>query len=145
MSQLIIDVFFTAIFILLLILLAKIRIKAFSNNRDSYRYTFLGISVLGVVSLLQLAGHQDALNSIPFLSEPVYRELALGIGIVSGITLMIAGASIWLPVRKKKTGKTENSGYSKSTLDIERAIFRSHHSGEGKCRPDEASSQNDFS
>ncbi len=127
MSQLIIDVFFTAIFILLLILLAKIRIKAFSNNRDSYRYTFLGISVLGVVSLLQLAGHQDALNSIPFLSEPVYRELALGIGIVSGITLMIAGASIWLPVRKKKTGKTENSGYSKSTLDIERAIFRSQN------------------
>jgi len=127
MSQLIIDVFFTTVFILLLVLLAKIRIKAFDNNKDSFRYTFLGLSVLGAASLLQLAGHQNLLDSVPFLTEPVYRELLLGIGIVSGITLMIAGVSIWLPGRKQKAGEIDNSGNSAHALDIEKAIIHSQN------------------
>lgn len=127
MSQLIIDVFFTTVFLLLLIMMAKIRVNAFEHNKDSYRYTFFGISVLGVVSLLQMASHQNLFDSVPFLSESVYRELTLGIGVVSGVTLMIAGASIWLPGKNKKTKETTNPGNSSRTLDIEKAIFYSQN------------------
>lgn len=123
MSQLIIDVFFSATFLLLLILLARIKIKAFEQNKDSYRYTYLGISVLGGVSLLQLANHQNLFESVPFLSDPVYCELTLGIGIVAGVTLMLAGASIWLPGEKSKTEETENSQNGIKTIDIEKSIF----------------------
>ncbi len=127
MSQLIIDVFFSAIFILLLVLMAKIKVKAFENNKDSYRYTFFGISVLGIVSLLQLISHQNLLDTVPFLSEPVYRELALGIGVVSGVTLMIAGASIWLPGKKRQIDETYDSGHTSNSLDVEKVIFHSQN------------------
>ncbi len=127
MSQLIIDVFFSAIFFLLLVLMAKIKVKAFENNKDSYRYTFFGISVLGIVSILQLISHQNLLDTVPFLSEPVYRELALGIGVVSGVTLMIAGASIWLPGKRRQTKETNYSAGFSNSLDIEKVIFHSQN------------------
>jgi len=115
MPQLIIDIFFATVFLLLLILLTKIKDKAFENNKDSFRYTFIGITVLGISSLLQLAGHLNDFKSVPFLSEPVYRELAMGIGVVSGITLMIAGASIWLPGRNLTAGKSQRRKSSSAT------------------------------
>lgn len=128
MPQLIIDLFFSTVFLVLLILMSKIRDKAFENNKDSYRYTFLGISVLGLVSIVQLIGHQDLLNAVPFLSDPVYRELALGIGVVSGVTLMIAGASIWLPGKSRILEKTSKSEQSTRALDIEKIILHSKNS-----------------
>ncbi|MCP4704638.1 MAG: GAF domain-containing protein [candidate division Zixibacteria bacterium] len=128
MSQLVIDIFFSTVFLLLLILLAKIRVNTFENNKDSYRYTFGGISVLGVVSIIQMMGHQDLFESIPFLSEPIYRELVLTIGVVSGVALMIAGASIWLPGKNRKTKKIVDSESSSRTLDIENTILHTPNS-----------------
>ena len=145
MSQLIIDVFFTTVFLLLLILLSKIRLKAFENNRDSYQYTFLGISVLGIVSIFQLGGHQNLFESVPFLADPVYLELILGIGIVSGVTLMLAGASIWLPGKSKKIERTNKSTTSSGILNIETIIFHSQNSKTIlNCIPQMISNEFDF-
>ncbi len=102
MTQFILDLFFTAIFVLLLVLLIKIREKAFHDNKDSYRYAFWGMLVLGIVSILQLASHQNFLETLPFISEPVYQELAQITGIIAGVTLLIAGITIWLPGKKKR-------------------------------------------
>ncbi len=102
MTQFILDLFFGFIFVILLIFMAKIKEKAFNENKESYRYAFWGLLVLGIVSVIQLAGHQMLFSGIPFLSEPVYLELASAIGIVAGIALMIAGVSIWLPAKKKQ-------------------------------------------
>ncbi|MCX6830511.1 MAG: GAF domain-containing protein [candidate division Zixibacteria bacterium] len=106
MTQFILDLFFASIFILLLILMVKMRERAFADNKESYRYAMMGMSVLAIVAFLQLAAHQDLLGTIPFLSEPIYQELAQVIGIVAGVALMIAGISIWLPVRKRKEDET---------------------------------------
>ena len=101
MTQFILDLFFASIFILLLLLMAKMRERAFADNKESYRYAMTGMSVLAIVAFLQLAAHQDLLATLPFLSEPIYQELAQVIGIVAGVALMIAGISIWLPVKKQ--------------------------------------------
>ncbi|UCD93905.1 MAG: GAF domain-containing protein, partial [Candidatus Zixiibacteriota bacterium] len=110
MSQFILDFFFAFIFVLILALLMRIRDKTFADNRESYKYAVSGISVLFLVSLIRLVGNQGLFGQIPFLSEPIYRELAEAIGIVAGIALMIAGVSIWLPARKRQniSASTDN-------------------------------------
>lgn len=102
MSHFVLDLFFASFFVLLLVFLARIKDKAFVGNRESYRYTLSGIFVLFMVSLLRLLDHQDLFRSVPFFSEPVYQNLAEAIGIVTGIALMIAGVSVWLPIKKNK-------------------------------------------
>ena len=107
MSQFIIDLFFTFIFVILAILLMRIRDKAFVENRESYRYTAAGIFVLFLVSLVRMLNHQQLFASVPFLSEPVCQDLTEAIGIIAGIALMMAGVSIWLPVKKRRTSELE--------------------------------------
>ncbi|UCD18193.1 MAG: hypothetical protein JSV44_04580, partial [Candidatus Zixiibacteriota bacterium] len=102
MSQLIFDLFFAVTFVLLLYLLAKIRERIFIENKVSYRYALSGVFVFCVVSVLQLAGHQGLFDLIPLLSEPIYLEVIKIIGIIAGITLLVAGVSVWIPSRRKK-------------------------------------------
>ncbi|SYZ73538.1 membrane hypothetical protein [Candidatus Zixiibacteriota bacterium] len=123
MTQFILDLFFAFIFVLLLIFMAKIREKAFKDNKESYRYAFSGMLILGVVSVIQLAGHQMLFWRIPFLSEPVYQELASAIGIVAGIALLLAGVSVWLPVKRNQDlTEGHQSKFSDGTEYIIRAI-----------------------
>jgi transcriptional regulator with GAF, ATPase, and Fis domain len=104
-TQFIQNLFFALIFIFLLILLFRIKDKAFIENKDSYRYTLRGMIVLTGVSLLRLIGHSQFFMSLPFLSEPIYKELVEAIGMITGLTLMIAGVSIWLPIKKKRDNR----------------------------------------
>ena len=124
MSQLIMDLFFASIFILLLILLFKIRERAFTENRQSFQYVFYGIFGLGLVSIIQIAGHQNLFDTVPFLSEPIYRELIQTTGIVAGVAMLIAGASMWLP--GKRTGQRNKTGQNELKVliaSIERALI----------------------
>jgi len=107
MSQFIIDLFFALIFIVLGILLMRIKDRAFTENRESYRYSTSGVFVLFLVSIIRLLNHQQAFASVPFLSEPICRDLIEATGIIAGMTLMLAGVSFWLPVRKKQTAELE--------------------------------------
>jgi transcriptional regulator with GAF, ATPase, and Fis domain len=102
MSQLIIDSFFASIFILLFIFLIRIRDRVFVNNQESMKYTISGLFILFLTSMLRLFEHQGMFSSLPFLSESLYSDLAEAIGIITGIALMIAGVSIWLPHKKKR-------------------------------------------
>jgi len=108
MSQFIIDLFFTLIFVILAVLLMRIKERAFLENKESYRYTASGIFVLFLTSMVRLLNHQEAFTSIPFLSEPVCQDLTEAIGIVAGIALMMAGVSIWLPIKKRRTSELES-------------------------------------
>jgi len=124
MSQLIIDLFFALIFILLTIFLMRIKEKAFPGNRESYRYTIAGIIILFFASVIRLADHQNMFESCPFLSEPIYCALAEVIAIVTGIALMIAGVSVWLPRRHKKARIADGEhGASDIYRKIENEIF----------------------
>jgi len=107
MSQFILDLFFTIVFVVLLLMLSRIKDKTFENNRESYKYTISGISALLFVSILRLLKDQAIFSSVPFLSEPVYLDLAEAIGIVTGIALLIAGVSFWLPKRNRKASQME--------------------------------------
>jgi transcriptional regulator with GAF, ATPase, and Fis domain len=123
LSQFIIDLLFSSIFVLLIILLIKVREKAFIDNSESFYYTFGGLTALGLVSLMQLADHQNLFESFPFLSEPIYQELVKVIGIVTGVAMMIAGISIWLPSKKKKETISMEHTMGIEVLDkIERQI-----------------------
>ena len=110
MSQFIIDLFFAFIFIILAIMLMRIKDKAFTDNKESYRYTTSGVFVLFLVSIIRLLNHQQAFASVPFLSEPVCRDLIEATGIIAGMTLMLAGVSFWLPIKKRHTTELEENG-----------------------------------
>lgn len=107
-SQFILDSLFTVIFVLLFGLLGRMREKIFSDNKASYNYARLGLATLALVSLIQSAHNQNIFKTIPFLSEPVYLELILVIGMVTGVTLMLAGISIWVPPRKTVRAEEAN-------------------------------------
>ncbi|MFH2036751.1 MAG: GAF domain-containing protein [Candidatus Zixiibacteriota bacterium] len=123
MSQFILDLFFVLIFVMFLTMLFKIKEKTFADNKDSYRYTVSGILILLTASLIRLANHQNMFDSVPILSEDVYRNLAEAITIIAGVALMIAGVSIWLPGRKKIV-KDDSANHSKISAlrNIEKAI-----------------------
>lgn len=105
-------------------LLGRIKERAFNDNKESYRYTVSGITVLLVVSLIRLFKHQHMFDSMPFLSETVYQNLIEAIGIIAGITLMIAGVSIWLPVRMRGDRKAgQEVQWYAALLKIEREIL----------------------
>jgi len=101
MTQFILDIFFSLVFVLLFIFLIKIKERTFIQNKESFRYTISGISVLFLTSLLRLMNHQNLFDSVPFLSENIYFDLSEAIGIVTGMALMIAGVSIWLPIKRR--------------------------------------------
>ncbi|PKK82889.1 MAG: hypothetical protein CVT49_11300 [candidate division Zixibacteria bacterium HGW-Zixibacteria-1] len=126
MSQFILDFFFAFIFVTLTILLMRIKDRAFVENKESYRYAASGIIVLFLVSVMRLLSHQQVFVGIPFLSEPVCQDLIEVIGIVAGMTLMLAGVSIWLPIKKRRTGELEaeilrNSSVQKIEWEIKSA------------------------
>nr|MBN2277714.1 GAF domain-containing protein [candidate division Zixibacteria bacterium] len=116
MTQFILDLCFTLVFVILLRLLSRIKDKTFENNRESYKYTISGISALLLVSILRLLKHQSVFGNVPFLSEPVYLDLAEAIGIVAGVALMIGGVSIWLPLKKKRNGQMEREIHQQEAL-----------------------------
>jgi len=124
MSQLIIDSFFASIFVLLFIFLLKIKERLFVNNQDSLKYTTSGIFILFLTSALRLLEHQGLFNSLPILSEGLYSDLVEAIGIITGIALMIAGVSIWLPQKKKRDKLNEKSvKLSEAVRRIEQEII----------------------
>jgi GAF domain-containing protein len=126
MSQLVVDMFFAIFFVLLLILLFKLRERVFGDDRDSFKCSFFGIAILFAASVFRLINHQGGFNAVPFLSESLYCDLIEAIGIVTGITLMVAGVSIWLPT-KKNTDKAAAETYvkHKKVLRIIREIDES--------------------
>jgi transcriptional regulator with GAF, ATPase, and Fis domain len=127
MSLFILDLFFALFFVLLLVLLLKIRERAFTDNKESYRYTASGILVLLLVSVLRLLNHQGLLATVPFFSEAIYEELAEAIGIITGVALMIAGISIWLPVKKKmKDDVSGKAGLYSAVQKIEHEILETN-------------------
>jgi GAF domain-containing protein len=128
--QFILDLFFSLTFILLLVILAKIKERTFADNRDSYRYAVSGLVILAIVSVFQMGIHQNLLDNVPFFSEPIFQELIQAIGIIAGITLLLAGISIWLPTRSKGDKKnTATSGHAVSTSKLELFIEEAESPG----------------
>ncbi len=101
MSQFLMDFFFLITFVVFILLFIRIKDRTFSKNKDSYYYALFGMFVLFLVAALRMADHQNMLTEIPVLNEAAYNELIQAIGIFAGLALMIAGISIWVPVRRK--------------------------------------------
>ena len=124
MSLLVPDIFFALVFLFLIIILLKVRRKIFADNCESYRYTLIGVSVLFVIALVRLFGHQDIFATVPFLSEPMGRDLTEAVGIITGIALMMAGVSIWLPVKRRREREDgKGNRYLPAAREIERTIL----------------------
>lgn len=101
MSKFVLDLFFAATFAVLILILTRTKSRLFSENAASYRYSITGLTVLFFVSVLQLIANQRLFWTMPFLSESMYLEMVEIIGIISGITLLIAGASLWIPGHRR--------------------------------------------
>ncbi|MBN2226573.1 MAG: GAF domain-containing protein [candidate division Zixibacteria bacterium] len=121
MSLFILDLFFALTFVVLLGLLVRVRERVFRDNRESYRCTVGGLFSLGIVSVIQLVSHQELLHQVPLLSEPIYLEVIEIIGIITGITLLISGISVWIPGRR---GNTETEKTSRSRVAIDDILLR---------------------
>ncbi len=128
MSKFVLDLFFAATFAVLLMILLRTRSKLFTENRSSFKYSVTGLLVLFFVSLVQLSANQRFFGTVPFLSEPMYLEMVQIIGIISGITLLVAGASLWIPGRKKNKNNDDKIEIaSEIAARIKLEVVRSKH------------------
>lgn len=124
MSQIILDLFFSLIFILFLVLIIKIKIRTFGENRQSYRYIFSGLSVLLIVSMIRLLNGQNLFPASSVISDFFYLDLIEVTGIVTGITLLLAGVAVWIPGRKRDAAiDGEKPDFHEEVRHIQREIL----------------------
>lgn len=122
-SQFILDLFFITVFVLMLVLLHQAKGRIFKRNKDSFRYTYGGLLALCISALIQTIGHQNLLENVPLISEEIFRNVIEAIGIVAGVTLMIAGASFWLPRKQERAATEETKDGSRFPYEVHRSIY----------------------
>lgn len=91
----------TAIFFLLsLIVTAKLKEQINKESKECFRYIFSGLVIITFMSLTNIYFQLGLFNSVPFISEPLFFKLIYWIGNITGITILISGASSWLPIAR---------------------------------------------
>ncbi len=102
-----------AVFLLLaLILVRGFRTQIKTDNAESYDNVAGGLVILALTALARVYFMLGLFDGVPFLSEPVFFDLAYWICIITGATFVISGVANWLPLaryhRKFNQGKIRN-------------------------------------
>jgi hypothetical protein len=83
-----------------LTVLLKARVKLRSESREGYLYLSSGMVILTLVALSRLLSGFALLESVPFLSDPLFDTVLAWIAIIIGTVLMVSGLSNWLPISR---------------------------------------------
>jgi DMSO/TMAO reductase YedYZ heme-binding membrane subunit len=87
-------------FLLSLIAVSRFRQHLTADDKDSYRNVVAGLALLATVSLANVYSGLGLLVRIPFLSEPLFFRLLFWIGMITGLTFLISGATSWVPLSR---------------------------------------------
>ena len=94
------DLIIASIFLFSLIAVSKFKVQLQNESKESYRNIFSGLAIMAFTSLGNVYYQHGLLASIPFISEPLFFKLIYWIGNITGITFLISGLSIWLPLAR---------------------------------------------
>ncbi len=86
--------------VLALVLVARFRKQLKGQDIRSYRSICGGLAVLLLVALTRIYSQQGVFGDIPFVSDPVFFQILVWIGIITGATLLVSGVSTWLPLSR---------------------------------------------
>lgn len=107
MQQFYHDLLFFATFIIVLLAMVRIRKNIAPTESSAYKKVIYGLGFLVGFSLVQLGGHQGAFEGIPFLEDPMGRQMVEAAGIVGGLIFLLAGIGAWLPALVKRRGERQ--------------------------------------
>ncbi len=93
--------FVTIIFFLaILILLSKIENIIIKEDSRSYKYIAGGISLMALMSLMDIFYMQGFFDTIPFMAAEIFFRVSVWIGNIIGIVFLLNGLSNWLPISR---------------------------------------------
>jgi transcriptional regulator with GAF, ATPase, and Fis domain len=107
------DLLFCLTFVIVLLITFKVRQSIFKMDKSTHRKILTGLSFFVGFSVLQLLGHQNLLEGIPFIEESAGRKLVEAVGIVAGLIFLLAGIGAWLPSlgRVRRESQSINKRY----------------------------------
>ena len=87
------------------LLIALVLVRGFQKqiktvSTRSYDNIAGGLVVLVIAAVARIYHATGLLESVPFLSETVFFDLAYWIGVITGATLVISGVADWLPLAR---------------------------------------------
>lgn len=89
------------VFILALVLIARLKSLICSISRPSYKNLSWGLVLLALFSLARVYHGLGTMAQIPFLSEATFFQVIYGIGMISGAIFVLSGVSEFLPLSNK--------------------------------------------
>ncbi|RKX25379.1 MAG: hypothetical protein DRP45_06030 [Candidatus Zixiibacteriota bacterium] len=103
------DWFVCLFFLLALVVVARLKKQLCVHGNSSYNNISGGLALLCLVSLGRLYWGLGMFEAMPFLSETVFYDLLSWIGIITGATFLVSGASSWLPIARKHHAYSKDS------------------------------------
>lgn len=101
------------IFLIALVLISRLRSVVSAEYRSELNLIAGGITVLAICELLVGLERSSSLTAVPFLSDALFHELTVWIGIITGSILTVSGMARWTPlIRKLKESGDRNNDNS---------------------------------
>jgi len=93
--------FITVIFyLMILILLSRIKNIIIKEDKRSYKYIAGGISLMTFISLMDVFYIHGFFNTTPFIATEIFFRISVWIGNIIGIAFLLNGLSNWLPISR---------------------------------------------
>ncbi|MEW6412957.1 MAG: GAF domain-containing protein [Candidatus Zixiibacteriota bacterium] len=94
------DIIVAMIFLCSLVAVSRFRQHLTAEDRQSYNHIAFGLSILAMISLVQIYKGLGVFASVPFISDPLFFKLAYCIGVMTGLTFLINGVTTWVPLSR---------------------------------------------
>lgn len=111
MPQLYYDMLYFATFIIVFWATIRSGEKALKATPGVFSKVVTGLSFLTVFSIIQLLGNQGLMNGLPFINNPLNRQIIEATMIIIGLITLLTGVGMWLPSWKRP--KSSRSDYHK--------------------------------
>ncbi|MEE9442925.1 MAG: GAF domain-containing protein [candidate division Zixibacteria bacterium] len=111
MPQLYYDMLYFATFVIVFWAIVRAGGGAFKATPGAFSKIVMGLSFLTGFSIIQLLGNQGLMSGLPFMNDPLIRQMIEAALIVIGLITLLTGVGTWLPSWTRS--KTPRSKYQK--------------------------------
>jgi transcriptional regulator with GAF, ATPase, and Fis domain len=92
----------TGVFLTVLILVRRYRAQLGAESPEGFKYFSAGLSLLTLAALAKLFYTEGLLKPVPFISDSMFFDLVYWISVMAGGSMVINGASNWLPLTRRR-------------------------------------------
>jgi transcriptional regulator with GAF, ATPase, and Fis domain len=104
------------VFLAVLIVVRRFQTTLIKHSPEGFRYFSGGLSLLSLTVLARLFHTEGMLSGVPFLSEQIFFDLAYWIGVIAGGSMVVNGASNWLPLARRAVRSDSDRTHSSDLL-----------------------------